>query len=90
MPVIRYYYFLHKCFHFRKVFLWEINDIMLLKLEILKTWLAKDENRENVPLDQLEIVMGELRNRDVGIRGSNIFTITYPLLWNVSFQKSFQ
>lgn len=55
----------------------------IFKLGYLKKWLGQDENRIDIPIDQLQVVIEELRSHDVGIRGSNTFTITYSLLWNV-------
>lgn len=57
-------------------------------MSAVKLWLAKDENRRNVPKDHLNIILGQLAAKDVGIRGSNIFTITYPLLWSVILKIS--
>lgn len=54
-------------------------------MSVLKTWLSVDENRRDVPLDELQLVLQELALKDdVGIRGSNVFTITYSLVVNVS------
>lgn len=54
-------------------------------MSVLKTWLSVDENRRDVPLDELQLVLQELALKDdVGIRGSNVFTITYSLVANVS------
>lgn len=54
------------------------------QLDVLKKWLMVDENRHGIPMDQLNVVTQELQHRVVGMRGSNIFTITYPVLWHVS------
>lgn len=56
------------------------------QLDTLKKWLMVDGNRHGIPMDQLNVVTQELQHRVVGIRGSNIFTITYPVLWHVSSQ----
>ncbi len=54
-------------------------------MSVLKTWLSEDENRKDVPLDELQLVLQELALKDdVGIRGSNVFTIKYSLVANVS------
>ncbi|CAL8110853.1 unnamed protein product [Orchesella dallaii] len=52
------------------------------QMDSLKGWLSNDENRRNVPLDELNVVLHELQTTVIGIRGSNIFTITYSLVWN--------
>ncbi len=47
-------------------------------------WLQQAENRKTVPSDELKAVKDELQRNAVGIRGSDIFTITYSVMWNVS------
>lgn len=54
------------------------------KMGSLKIWLADDGNRRTVPLDELQIVLGEIQANDVGIKISKVFTITYSLIANVS------
>ncbi|ODM93117.1 hypothetical protein Ocin01_13561 [Orchesella cincta] len=53
------------------------------RMDGFKIWLSKDENRKTVPLDQLNVVLNEINTATVGIRGNNMFTITYSLLWSV-------
>lgn len=50
----------------------------------VKTWLADDENRKNVPVDEIQIVLHEAAEKDIGIRGNNVFTITYSSVFSVS------
>lgn len=52
-------------------------------MESIKLWLDMDENRKQVPEDQLNIVLHEMIVKDIGIRGGNIFTITYPIVATV-------
>ncbi|CAL8072528.1 unnamed protein product [Orchesella dallaii] len=49
------------------------------QMESIKHWLADDENRKTVPSDQMEIVLHEMLAKDIGIRGNNIFTLTYSI-----------
>ncbi|CAL8072516.1 unnamed protein product [Orchesella dallaii] len=52
----------------------------------IKSWLANDENRKKVPYDEMQIVLYDLLTNEVGIRGSNVFTITYSLVANILSQ----
>lgn len=54
------------------------------KLSWVTRWLAIDENRRGAPTDELTHVKEEIWNNQVGIRGANLFTITYTVIWNVS------
>ncbi len=53
-------------------------------MESIKIWLSIDENRKVVPIDQVNIILHEMVAKDVGIRGGDIFTITYPIVATVS------
>ncbi len=62
-------------------------------MEKLVDWLSDDENARVIPPNQINIIIGELASRKIGIRGNNTFTITFPLLWNVrqfTFIKHFK
>ncbi|CAL8072522.1 unnamed protein product [Orchesella dallaii] len=50
------------------------------QLENVKLWFYRGENRKTVPSDELNLVLHEMIAKDIGIRGSNIFTITYSFL----------
>ncbi len=52
-------------------------------MDSLNRWLSHDVNRKEIPMDQMNIILSELHERVIGIRGSNVFTITYYVLWNV-------
>ncbi len=43
-----------------------------------------DGNRFKVPSEEMNLVLHEMLAKDVGIRGANVFTITYPILAAVS------
>lgn len=51
-------------------------------------WLAYDENRKSAPEDQVNVVLYEMIAKDVGIRGGDIFTITYPIVATVILKNS--
>lgn len=53
-------------------------------MSVVRAWMLKWENRQTIPADELQIVSGELKFHAVGIKGGNMFTITYSVLWNVS------
>ncbi len=46
------------------------------QMESVKTWLVKINNMENVPTYQSNLVLHEMISKDIGIRGSDFFTIT--------------
>lgn len=54
-------------------------------MEKLRSWITNLENRRTIPADELEIVSLELKYDVIGVKGGNMFTITYAVLWNVSF-----
>ncbi len=49
-------------------------------MERVKGWISFGDNRKRVPVDEFSIVLHEMLAKDIGIRGSNVFTITYSLL----------
>lgn len=55
-----------------------------MQMEAVETWLADDENRKNVPIDEMQIVLHETAEKVIGIRGNNVFTITYSSVFTVS------
>jgi len=57
-------------------------------MEAIKSWLTNDKNRKTVPFDEMQIVLHEQLCNTVGIRGSNVFTITYSVVANVSTYKT--
>lgn len=58
------------------------------QMESIKRWLKIDTNRKTVPIDQLNIILHEMTAKDIGIRGGDIFTITYTIVATVS--KNYQ
>ncbi|CAL8072524.1 unnamed protein product [Orchesella dallaii] len=50
------------------------------QLENVKLWFYRGENRKTVPSDEFNLILHEMIAKDIGIRGSNIFTITYSFL----------
>ncbi|CAL8072398.1 unnamed protein product [Orchesella dallaii] len=54
-----------------------------VQMESFKVWLSNDGNRKHAPYDQMFIVLNDVNTATIGIRGSNIFTISHSLLWNV-------
>ncbi len=57
-------------------------------MSVLENWLSDDKNRRSVPTDEWQIVLKELVCKDVGVKGSNVFTITYPVVASVSCVKA--
>lgn len=55
-----------------------------MQVRKLKEWLPNDDNRRVVPVDQLQVVFGQLNSRETGIRGKTKLTIRFLLLWTVS------
>ncbi len=55
-------------------------------MESIKTWLFTNDNFKSVPFDEAQTVLHGVQASDIGIRGSDIFTITYQLLGGVSFE----
>lgn len=53
------------------------------QVEKLKQWLSNDTFRKNVPFDTLFIVVNEIDNHVVAIKGNGIFSITYSVVANV-------
>lgn len=55
----------------------------------LRNWMYMEENKASIPKEQFKIVSAELKWNMIGIKGGNMFTITYSILWNVSIYPSF-
>lgn len=53
-------------------------------MEALRHWVSMDRIRNYISAADLQVILNELDNVEVGIRASNRFTITYKMLWNVS------
>ncbi len=62
--------------------------IYFLKLESIKTWVVEDGNRLMTPTHDLDLVLHEMLAKDIGVRGSTVFTITYPLFASVRHSHS--
>ena len=64
-----------------------INEIVLkLQMEALRGWLAKDENRRSLNSSDLQFVLDMLNNKTIGIKGSDIFSISWSLISTVRNQ----
>lgn len=55
-----------------------------VQLRALKTWVLNNDNRRATPTHDLDLVLHEMLVNDIGMRGGNVFTITYPLFASVS------
>lgn len=53
-------------------------------MEAAKTWLVKKHNIDSVPVSEAYLVLHEIITKDIGIRGNNTFTITFPFVAGVS------
>ncbi len=49
----------------------------------LKRWISQATNIQNIPTEELQIIIGELNAQNVGIKPCGRFTLTYSLLWKV-------
>lgn len=58
-------------------------SFLIVKICNLKEWLSEDNNRREIPTDQLQLTLNELDTHTVAIKGSNIIPVTYSLLANV-------
>lgn len=54
------------------------------QMNTIKEWLSVDENRKQVPADQVHVILNEVDSNLVALKGNSIFPITYALLANVS------
>lgn len=52
-------------------------------LNKFKDWITIDGNREGVPQAEWQLVLMELQTNAIGIKGSNMFTITYGFVGTV-------
>lgn len=58
-------------------------------MNCFKEWLSLEENRRNIAMDHLYIVINELDTHVVSMKGSNIFPVTYSLAAKVKYQYLF-
>lgn len=49
-------------------------------MEKAKLWISWNKNRYKVPVEDMNLVLHEMIAKDIGLRGSNVFTVTYPFL----------
>lgn len=49
----------------------------------LKNWMCVKENQEGMSSKEFQIVLDDLNNKEVAIKGSQIFSITFSLVANV-------
>lgn len=59
-------------------------------METIKLWLTRNNNAKNVPSDEVSLVLHEMVIKDIGIRGSDLFTITFSLVAKVTFRIFFK
>lgn len=52
-------------------------------MEAVKTWLTEKENIKRVPFEEAYLVLQQLSDKNIGVRGSNFFIVTYSLLGTV-------
>lgn len=50
----------------------------------LKTWLRKKDNRKQLSLDDLTVMINDVDNNHVAIKAGNIFPITYSQVATVT------
>lgn len=53
-------------------------------MESFKRWLSHEDNRQDIPGDQIPFIINELDTNSVAIKGNNVFPVTYGLVANVS------
>lgn len=53
------------------------------QVEKLKQWLSNDTYRKDIPIDTLFIVVNEIDNHVIAMKGNGIFSITYSVVANV-------
>lgn len=54
------------------------------QMDSLKEWLSVEENRMQVELHHLQVLLNQVDTHLVSVKGSNIFPITYGVIANVS------
>lgn len=53
-------------------------------MNAVKKWLSDEDHIHRVPFKEAYLVLQQLSENEIGIRGSNIFILTYSLLGTVS------
>lgn len=53
-------------------------------MKTIKTWLTKSVHGKSAPVDEVNLVLYDLATNDIGIKGCDMFTITYGFLGGVS------
>ncbi len=49
-------------------------------MESIRSFITTNKNRNEVKAQEMALVMHEIVAKDIGIRGSNVFTITYSFI----------
>lgn len=57
--------------------------LVLFQMKSMKAWLALEENKEMIPLNDLKQVLSELSNHEISIKVSNVGPISYDMLAGV-------
>lgn len=52
-------------------------------MEAAKTWLVQKDNIKAVPFEEAYLVLHEVVTKDIGMRGSDYFTVTFELVAEV-------
>ncbi len=52
-------------------------------MESGKDWLKKKNHMKTVAIDEAYLVLHEVITKEIGIQGSKMFTITFPLVVGV-------
>lgn len=53
-------------------------------MKTLKHWMSQVENRWKLRQDQVTIILNEIDDNVVSIKGSNIYPLTFSIIANVS------
>lgn len=52
-------------------------------MNVIKKWLAFEENIEMISLNKLAMILDDVNSNRVALKGGNMFSITYSLIGNV-------
>lgn len=55
------------------------------QINLVKAWLATEENKAFVPHEDLELLLTELDNNTIAIKASNVFPVTFHTVAHVRF-----
>lgn len=57
-------------------------------MEKIEKWIMHDENRWQLAEKDMTLILHEMLAKNVGLKGSNVFTKTYPFVASVGIIKS--